>query len=73
MLFESKGYRFQHILILFEGCTHGIFCGWDYHVQVLLLEDLCNRSPGLGVLVVQEEATYLLPVGCPMDVLPQII
>ena len=34
-------------------------------VRVLLLEDLCNRSPNFGALVIREETPSPLPVGCP--------
>ena len=34
--------------------------------------DLCNRSPGFGALVVQEETPSPLPVGCPTDGRPDL-
>ena len=42
------------------------------HVQVLLLEDLCNRSPGYSALVIREETPSPLPVGFPTDGLPEL-
>ena len=30
---------------------------------MLLLEDLCNRSPSFGALIIREETPSLLPVG----------
>ena len=34
---------------------------------MLLLDDLCNRSPGFGALVILEETPSPLPVGGPTD------
>ena len=39
---------------------------------MLLLENLCNRSPGFCALVIQEETTSPLPVSCPMDSLTKL-
>ena len=41
-------------------------------VQVLLPENLRNWSPGLCALVIWEETTSPLPVGCLTDGLPQL-
>ena len=41
------------------------------HVRMLLMEKLCNRSPGFSALVILEETTTPLPVSCPTDGLPQ--
>ena len=49
-----------------------IFHGWDTHVGVLVLEDLCNRSPGFCALVVRKETPFPLPVGCLMDSLLEL-
>ena len=57
--------RFRNLPILIKGCVHRIFHEGDPHVQVLLLEDLCNRSPGFCALVVREETPSPLPVGGP--------
>ena len=38
---------------------------------MILLENLCNRLPGLGALVIWEETPSSLPVSCPSDDLPQ--
>ena len=35
-------------------------------------ENLCNRSPSLCSLVIQEETPSPLPVGCPMDGLTEL-
>ena len=34
------------------------------HVCVILPENLCNRSPGICALLIQEETPYPLPVSC---------
>ena len=34
---------------------------------MILPEELCNRSPGICVLVIRKETPSPLPVGCPMD------
>ena len=39
---------------------------------MLLPENLSYRSTGLGALVIREETTYLLPVGCPTDSLHEL-
>ena len=39
---------------------------------MLLPEDICNRSPGFGALVIQEETPSPLPVGCPTDGLAEL-
>ena len=43
----------------------GFSTGGDSRLRVLLPENLSNRSPGLGALVVREEIPSSLPVGCP--------
>ena len=40
---------------------------------MLLPEDLCNRSPSFGALVIREETPSSLPVGCPADGLTELI
>ena len=35
------------------------------YVRMLLLEDLCNRSPGFCALVVREETPSPFPISCP--------
>ena len=42
------------------------------HVRMILPEDLCNRSPGFRALVVREETPSPLPVGCPLEGLPEL-
>ena len=47
---------------------------WDFprrdpHVQVILLKDIRNWSPGISENILQEETPYPLPTSCPMDVL----
>ena len=69
---KSRGTVSGHVLILLEGCARGVFHGGDTHVQVLLPDDLCNRSPGFGALVIQEETPSPFPVGCPTDGLPEL-
>ena len=39
---------------------------------MLLPEDLCNPSPGVGALVIQEETPSPLPVGYPTDGLEEL-
>ena len=39
---------------------------------MLLLEDLCNRSPDFRALVVREETPSPHSVGCPTDGLPEL-
>ena len=39
---------------------------------MLLPEDLCNWLPGFSALVIREETPYLLPVGCPTDILTEL-
>ena len=40
--------------------------------MVLLPEDLCNRSPGFGALVIREETPSPLQVGCLTDGLAEL-
>ena len=52
--------------------AHAGFPRGDKHFQVLLPEDLCNRSPGFSALVLREETPSPLLVGCPTDGLPEL-
>ena len=49
-----------------------MFQGRYTHVRVLLPKDLCNRSLGFSALVVREETPSPLPVGCSIDILPEL-
>ena len=69
---EVEGYRFGYVLIDLEGYTCGVFHGGDTHVRVLLLEDICNRSPGFCAFVPREETPSPLPVGCLTDGLAEL-
>ena len=46
--------------------------GGDSHVWVILLEKLCNQSPGFHALVIQEETPSPLHFGCPTDILTHL-
>ena len=55
-----------------EGYAHGVFHRGDTDVRVLLPEDLFNKSPGFGALVLREETPSPLPVGRPTDGLAEL-
>ena len=42
------------------------------HIRMILLENLCNRLPGFGALVVREEKPFPLHIGGPTDRLPDL-
>ena len=46
--------------------------GWDLRVWVLLLEDLCNRYPGLSASIIRKRKPSPIPVGCLTDGLTNI-
>ena len=67
---EIKGYRFGYFLVFLKGLACENFHEGDSRVQVLFLEDLCNRLPGLSVYVIYKETPSPFPDSFPKDGLP---
>ena len=68
----NQGVPFWALPHILWSLVHGIFCGGDLLVQVILPENLCNWSPGICALVIQEETPSHLHIGFPADGLAQL-